>query len=115
MRQSFYASYVTPTNGTYLLFATAMFIGGIWACCKLGNKRQHLNGVPYQELEMGQQESDPTFSIETPKGWDENWDNDWDDEKAMRSPGTNHAGGNLENGASLKYIDTSQWRNDWDD
>ncbi|KAI3470965.1 hypothetical protein Pfo_027628 [Paulownia fortunei] len=113
--QGFYSIYLTPINGTYLLFVAALFIGGIWACCKLVKRRRHFDGVPYRELEMEQQESDPSFVIETPEGWDHNWDDDWDEEKAVRSPGTNHVGKVLENGASLKYIDTTQWRNDWDD
>ncbi|KAK6145703.1 hypothetical protein DH2020_022523 [Rehmannia glutinosa] len=115
--QSFYTTYLTPVNGTYLLFIAALFIGGTWACCKLVKNRRHLDGIPYKELEMGQQqESDPSFVIETPENWDQNWDDDdWDEEKAVRSPGMNRVRKVLENGSSLKYVDTTQWGNDWDD
>lgn len=109
--QGFY-NYITPKYGAYLLFLAAIFAGGTWACCKLVRRKRHLKGVPYQELEMGQLETDPSFTIESPEGWDESWDDDWDEEKAVRSPGARKG---LQNGALLKYIDTSQWGNDWDD
>ncbi|KAL3834753.1 hypothetical protein ACJIZ3_009489 [Penstemon smallii] len=113
-----YTNYLTPTNGTYLLFVTALFIGGTLACCKLRNRERHLNGVPYKELEMRQKESNvSSFTIGTPESnWDQNWDvEDWDEENAMRSPGTKFTEKKLENGgASLKYIDTAQWGNGWD-
>ncbi|KAG8390179.1 hypothetical protein BUALT_Bualt01G0056500 [Buddleja alternifolia] len=114
-RQDFSMRYMTPVNGAYLFLLTTIFIGGTWACCKFKKTRRHLNGVPYQELEMRQQDSNPSYVIETAEGWDKNWDDDdddWDEEKAVRSPGARKV---LENGTSLKYIDTSQWRNDWDD
>ncbi|GFP86621.1 hypothetical protein PHJA_000805900 [Phtheirospermum japonicum] len=114
--QSFHTNYLTPINGAYIFFVAALFIGVMTlVCCKLVKKKRHLDGVPYQELEMGQQEEpNPSFVIETSDGWDQNWDdNDWDEEKAVSSPGAIKKG--LENGSSLKYVDTTQWGNDWDD
>ncbi|KAK4436443.1 hypothetical protein Salat_0808000 [Sesamum alatum] len=113
--QDFYTTYLTPINGTYLFFVAAIFIGGTWACCKVVKRRRHLDGVPYRELEMGQQESDPSFFSETHEGWDQNWDDDWDKEKPVTSPGGEHIEKVSENGVSLKYIDTTQWGSDWDD
>ncbi|KAL0359105.1 UNVERIFIED_CONTAM: hypothetical protein Sangu_0759900 [Sesamum angustifolium] len=65
--QGFYTTYVTPINGTYLFFVAAIFVGGTWGCFKVVKRKRHLDGVPYRELEMEQQESDPSFVIETPK------------------------------------------------
>ncbi|KAL0452649.1 UNVERIFIED_CONTAM: hypothetical protein Slati_1243000 [Sesamum latifolium] len=113
--QDFYTTYLTPINGMYLFFVAAIFFGGTWACLKVVKRRRHLDGVPYRELEMEQQESDPSFVVETPEGWDQNWDGDWDEEKAVKSPDEKHIGKVLENGASLKYINTTQWGSDWDD
>ncbi|XP_073119493.1 uncharacterized protein [Henckelia pumila] len=80
--KSFYMNYVTPVNGTYLFLVTAFFIGGILICCKFRTKGRHLNGVKYKELEMGEQQPNSTFTIETPGDWDEEWgDDDWDVEK----------------------------------
>lgn len=45
-------------------------------------RRRHLDGVPYQDLEMGGKKGlDPSFVIERSDGWDQNWhddDDDWD-------------------------------------
>ncbi|KAL3511330.1 hypothetical protein ACH5RR_030731 [Cinchona calisaya] len=60
-----YIPYVKPINGAYLLLATGLLIGVIWACCKFGRDGRHLNGVPYQELEMGQQKTDSSINMET--------------------------------------------------
>lgn len=98
--EGFYSSYMTPMNGTYLLFAAALLIGGSWACCRFVKSRHHPDGVPYRELEMEKRESDST--IETHDGWDQNWDNNWDEEKAVRSPGSIRTRNVSENGGSLK-------------
>ncbi|KAK4353148.1 hypothetical protein RND71_028666 [Anisodus tanguticus] len=83
-----YTMYVTPTNGAYLLGVTALLIGGIVICCKLGKQDRHLDGVAYQELEMGQAEPRSSMKLEiSAEGWNESWDDDWDDEKAVKSPG----------------------------
>lgn len=78
-----YTTYLTPVNGTYILFVTVLFVGGMWACCKLVKRERHLDGVPYQELEMGHQESGFSLNVETAEGWDEGWDDEWDEEKAV--------------------------------
>lgn len=85
-----YTMYVTPTNGAYLLGMTALLIGGIVICCKLRKEDRHVDGVAYQELEMGQPEPHSSMKLEiTDEGWNESWDDDWDDEKAVKSPGGN--------------------------
>lgn len=84
--QGSYTSYITSINATYLFFAAALFIGGSWACCKVVKRKNHLDGIPYQELQMEQRDSESTLNV---RGWDQNWDEDWDDEnKAAKSPGT---------------------------
>ncbi|XP_073293086.1 uncharacterized protein [Primulina huaijiensis] len=80
--KGFYMNYVTPVNGTYLFFVTAFFIGGTLMCCKFKRKGRHLDDVKYKELEMGEQQTNSTFTIETHEDWDEEWgDDDWDVEK----------------------------------
>ncbi|KZV48682.1 hypothetical protein F511_26130 [Dorcoceras hygrometricum] len=80
--KSFYMNYVTPVNGTYLFFVTAFFLGGTLICCKFSRKGRHLSGVKYKELEMGEQQPNSTFTIETREDWDEEWgDDDWDEQK----------------------------------
>lgn len=82
-----YTMYVTPTNGAYLLGMTALLIGGIVICCKLRKQDRHVDGVAYQELEMGQPEPHSSMKLEiSAEGWNESWDNDWDDEKTVKSP-----------------------------
>uniref|UniRef100_A0A5B7BIK2 DUF7356 domain-containing protein n=1 Tax=Davidia involucrata TaxID=16924 RepID=A0A5B7BIK2_DAVIN len=110
-----YATYVTPINGAYLLFLTALIIGGTWACCKLGKRGRNLDGVPYQELEMGQQESLSGMNVETAEGWDQGWDDDWDEEKAVKSPSGNHVGNGQANGFTSRSSKSDGWGNDWDD
>ncbi|CAK9133697.1 unnamed protein product [Ilex paraguariensis] len=111
-----YASYATSVNGVYLLFATALIIGGIWACCKLGSKTRHLDAVPYKELEMGQPESRISMNEETAEGWDQDWDDgDWDEEKAVKPTGVNHVGNGLANGHTSRSSNANGWGNDWDD
>ncbi|PIN21757.1 hypothetical protein CDL12_05544 [Handroanthus impetiginosus] len=100
--KDFYIEYLTPINGTYLVLVAALFIGGTWTCFKLVKTRHLDDGVPYQELEMENQESNDTFTVESPDGWDQNWGDDWDEEKAVTSPGANRIGKVSENGASSK-------------
>ncbi|XP_059666847.1 uncharacterized protein LOC132312480 isoform X2 [Cornus florida] len=109
-----YAIYVTPMHSAYVIFSTGIIICGIWACCKLGKGERHLEGVPYQELEMGQPGSLSTMNVET-EGWDQGWDDDWDEEKAVKSPGGNRVGNGRANGRSSRSSDNDGWGNDWDD
>lgn len=84
---SSYTMYMTPTNGAYLLGMTALLIGGLVICCKLRKQDRHLDGVAYQEIEMGQSEPRSSMKLEiSAEGWNESWDDDWDDEKAVKSP-----------------------------
>lgn len=111
-----YAAYVTPVNGAYVLFATALLIGGMWACCKFGKDKRHLDGVPYQELEMGQQQSAASIDVETADGWDQSWDDAWDEENAVKSPGGSYRGNRHANGVSSTAAgDANGWGKDWDD
>ncbi|XP_027110606.1 uncharacterized protein [Coffea arabica] len=106
-----YTAYVKPINGAYLLLATALLIGVMWACCKIGRDGRHLNGVPYQELEMGQQGSGSSRNVETlEESWDQSWDDDWDEEVTVKSPGGNHLGSRRANG-----VDSNGWGSDWND
>lgn len=105
----YYTAYVTPVNGAYVLVATAVFIAGIWACCKFGKSNRHLDGVQYQELEMGQQQVDSSTTVD---GWDQSWDDNWDEEKAVQSPNREKK---RSNGVSSTASDTNGWENDWDE
>ncbi|KAF3679504.1 putative inactive serine/threonine-protein kinase scy1-like [Capsicum annuum] len=83
-----YTMYVTPTYGVYLLGTTALLIGGIIVCCKLRKQDRHVDGVAYQELELGQPKPHSSTKLEiSAEGWNESWDDDWDDEKEVKSPG----------------------------
>lgn len=109
---TYYGSHTMRVNGTYLLLASAVIIGGAWACCKLGKRGRHVDGgVPYQELEMGERESAINVA-ETAEGWDQGWDDDWDEEKAVKSPGGNHLSGN---GLSSRSSHRHGWEDDWND
>ncbi|OIT32829.1 PREDICTED: uncharacterized protein LOC109206789 [Nicotiana attenuata] len=94
-----YTTYITPTNGAYLLGVTALLIGGIFICCKLRKQDRHLDGVAYQELEMGKPELQSSIKLETnTEGWNESWDDDWDEEEAVKSPGGKNISRKLANG-----------------
>lgn len=110
-----YAEYVTPINGAYVLLGTAVLIGMMWACCKLGKHRRHSDGIPYQELEMGQAQSTSSLKVETASGWDQDWDDDWDEERAVRSPGGNRIGNRRANGGSSRLAESNGWDDDWKD
>lgn len=94
-----YTTYVTPMNGAYLLGVTALLIGGIFICCKLRKQDRHLDGVAYQELEMGKPELQSSIKLETnAEGWNESWDDDWDEEEAVNPPGGKNISRKLANG-----------------
>ncbi|KAJ8540192.1 hypothetical protein K7X08_026581 [Anisodus acutangulus] len=91
-----YTMYVTPTNGAYLLGVTDLLIGGIVICYKLGKQDRHLDGVAYQELEMGHPEPRSSMSMKleiSAEGWNESWD-----DKAVKSPGGKTISVKLANG-----------------
>ncbi|KAJ7965150.1 SUN domain-containing protein 2 [Quillaja saponaria] len=110
-----FATYVTPVHGAYLLFVAALIIGGTWTCCKLVKRGRHVDGVPYQELEMGQADSFSANNVETAEGWDQDWDDDWDESKALKSPNARQVGNRSVNGLASRSSDRDAWGNDWND
>lgn len=108
---------VKPTHGAYILVLMVLIGGGVCACFKFRKRGRHLDGVPYQELEMGQPEPISVVNVETEGGWDEDWDDDWDEEKAVKSPGgksLRHGKVNGNGVASRSSHDNGRG-NDWDD
>lgn len=97
-----YASQVKPIHGVYLFLATVFLIGGVWACYKFGKDVRHVDGITYQELEMGQTQADSTSVVdaEMAEGWDESWDDDWGDEirEVKSSPNRIQVGNGSTNG-----------------
>lgn len=112
-----YTDYVTPLNGAYLLILTAFIIGGIWTCCVLGKRGRHTDGVPYQELEMGQHPDSLSGdgNVETAEGWDQGWDDDWQESKAVKSPRARRNGNVTSNGLTSRSSNRDGWENNWDD
>lgn len=113
-RLSSYYKQLTPIYGAYLVFLVLLIIGGTWACCKF-RKRKRLDGVPYQELEMGLPESASADNLEAAEGWDEGWDDDWDEDKAVKSPGGRHIGSISSSGLTARSANRDGWDNSWDD
>lgn len=74
-------TYITPVNGAYALFALVLIIGGTWTCFKFWKRRQHPEGVPYQELELGHLKLVSSANVEAAEGWEQVWDDHWDEEK----------------------------------
>lgn len=109
------ATYVKPMHGAYLLVLIVLISGGACACFKLRKRERHLDGVPYQELEMGQPESLSAVKAETGVGWDQDWDDDWDEEKAVKSPGRKHFSNGQPNGHASRPSNDDGWGNDWDE
>ncbi|CAI9091877.1 OLC1v1026981C1 [Oldenlandia corymbosa var. corymbosa] len=113
-----YIAKIKPITGVYLISGTILIIGVLWAGCKQGKDVKHLNGVPYQGLEMGRQESGAYMNVETVDSWDQSWE-DWDDEMAVESPGGSHVdngqGQANGNGSSSKSADISEWSSDWNE
>lgn len=108
---------VNPTHGAYILVLMFLIGGGAWACFELRKRGRHLDGVPYQELEMGQPEIVLAANVETRGGWNEDWDDDWDEEKAVKSPGGKRLrqGKANGNGVASGSSHDDGWGNDWDD
>ncbi|PKA50556.1 hypothetical protein AXF42_Ash013771 [Apostasia shenzhenica] len=107
--------------GAYFLFATILFIGGTWACCKFGKREKRVDaGIPYQQLEMTTQaQSISVASNEiSADNWDQSWDDDWDDEEAaVRTSGKRHTEIASSNGISSRSPNPNKdgWDIDWDD
>ncbi|XWS65572.1 hypothetical protein CRYUN_Cryun05aG0125300 [Craigia yunnanensis] len=110
-----FGTHITPINGAYLLFLTCLIvIGSIWACCKRGQRGQQGDGIPYQELEMGQPDSPSANNVETTEGWEQDWDGDWDELKskaAIRRQMANRSA----NGLTSRPPKRDDRENTWDD
>lgn len=112
------SSYVTHLNlvsGSFLLFSIVFIIGGVWACCKMGTKERHADGVLYQELELAEHDSSPTNDLEAAEGWDQGWDDDWDDSKPVDKSSSHTKANGSSNGINTRTSDRDGWGNDWND
>lgn len=108
-------TYITPINGAYVLFASALIIGGTWTCFKSWKgRRARVDGIPYQELEMGQSDLVLSVNVENSEGWDQSWDDDWDEEKGVESASGN-SGRSITGNGNISRSNSRGWRNDWDD
>ncbi|KAL9686856.1 hypothetical protein QQ045_031249 [Rhodiola kirilowii] len=115
-----YAGQVTPIHGFILLSATLLVIGGIWTCCKSQTSERQGEGIPYQELEMGQ--SNNTSAVVNMEdgsgGWDEVWDDNWDDDQGgIKSPpvGDRHESNASVNDVQSMSSSKEGWDDDWED
>lgn len=86
-KYSSYGTYINLANGAYLV-VMLLIVGGILTFIKLRIRSRHLEGVPYQELEMG---NSTTLDVEEneKETWDQDWDDDWGDEKPVKSGNEN--------------------------
>ncbi|XAR66032.1 hypothetical protein NMG60_11012078 [Bertholletia excelsa] len=109
-----YATIVKPMHGVSFLAVTILIIGGAWAYFKLRKGERHLDGVPYQELEMGNPKSLAAANVETADGWDQKWGDDWDEERAVKSPSGKHVRRQA-NGLPSRSSSNDEWENNWDD
>ncbi|KAJ7959530.1 pollen-specific leucine-rich repeat extensin-like protein 1 [Quillaja saponaria] len=88
----------------------SLIIGGTWACCKLAKRGWHVDGVPYQELEMGQADPITANNVETAEGWDQ----DWEEINTAKSPNTRQIGNDFliktgTNGLASRFFDRDGW------
>ncbi|KAI4339136.1 hypothetical protein MLD38_024107 [Melastoma candidum] len=97
-----HAATANPIHGVYFLFGTAVFVGGIWACCRFRKSERRVDGIPYQELEMGQTDVISANDGETTEGWDEDWDDDWDEIREVKPPSRKATGNGSPNGIASK-------------
>ncbi|KAL1816273.1 uncharacterized protein LOC108221043 [Daucus carota subsp. sativus] len=108
-------TYITPINGAYIIFASALIIGGTWICFKSWKGRHtRVDGIPYQEVEMGQSDLVSSVNVETDDAWDQSWDDDWDEEKGVKSTYGNFGKSSARNGNITRSV-SGGWQNDWDD
>lgn len=111
---SAYTTHLTPVYGAYLLFLTALIVGGAWACCKLVKTERRVDGIPYQELEMGQPDLHSANNVETAEGWEQGWDDDWEGTKEVKLPNGHQTGNVSENGLTSSWTSDTEGRgNDW--
>nr|GFD02702.1 hypothetical protein CTI12_AA339240 [Tanacetum cinerariifolium] len=81
-KYSSYGTYINLANGACLVILL-LIIGGIFTFIKLRIRSRHLEGVPYQELEMGNSTALEVEENEK-ETWDQDWDDGWDDEKPVK-------------------------------
>ncbi|KAG8377133.1 hypothetical protein BUALT_Bualt09G0136700 [Buddleja alternifolia] len=113
---SFYSKQVTPIYAVYAFFLLALLSGGMWACCKLREKNNRQDGIPYQELEMGLPESASAVNVDVAEGWDHDWDDDdWDEDSAVKSPSGNGVRSVSADGLTSRSSKKDGWENNWDD
>lgn len=108
-----HGTYLSPKNGAYL-FLIALISGGACACCWF-LKSSHVDGVPYQELEMERPDSHSANNVETTAGWDEGWDDDWDEIKEVKQPNGHQTANVLSDVIASRNSDAEEGRKDWDD
>ncbi|KAI7738685.1 hypothetical protein M8C21_030787 [Ambrosia artemisiifolia] len=112
-KYSSYGTYITPTNGAYLVILL-LIIGGVITFYKLRTRGRHLDGVTYHELEMGNSTSVNMDENET-ENWDQDWDDQWDDEKPVKSSGDNHVLVKQANELITKLPNSNGRKKEWDD
>ncbi|XP_024447224.2 uncharacterized protein LOC7455237 isoform X1 [Populus trichocarpa] len=108
-----HGTYLSPKYGAYL-FLIALISGGACACCWF-LKSSHVDGVPYQELEMERPDSHSANNVETTGGWDEGWDDDWDEIKEVKQPNGHQTANVLSDVIASRNSDAEEGRKDWDD
>lgn len=112
-----YAKQLPPMYGAYFLFLVLLIAGGIWGFCRFRNRgRRAVDGVAYQQLEMGARTQSSADIVESSNadGWDQTWDDDWDEEATVRptSPNGHVSSNGLYSRSASKKND---WDIDWDD
>ncbi|KAK3422731.1 hypothetical protein EUGRSUZ_G03139 [Eucalyptus grandis] len=80
------------------------------------SEERRVDGIPYQELEMGQADSASVNVVEAAEGWDESWDDDWGDEiREVKSPSRGPEGNAAKaNGFTSRSSDRNGWEDNWD-
>ncbi|XP_022989968.1 uncharacterized protein LOC111486999 [Cucurbita maxima] len=99
---SSYVTHLHLVSGSYILLSIVLIIGGVWACCKIGTKERRADGVPYQELELAEQDSSPSNDLEASEGWDQGWDDDWDEPKPANKSNSQTKASGSSNGISSR-------------
>ncbi|XP_076884003.1 uncharacterized protein LOC143532991 [Bidens hawaiensis] len=108
-----YGTYMTPTNGAYLLILV-LVIGGVLTYFIFRTRDRHVGVVPYHELEMGNSTVENMEGNET-ENWDQGWDDQWDDEKVVKSGGDNHVLVKQVNDIVTKLPKSNGRKKEWDD
>lgn len=119
-----YSAKSTPIYGAYFMLFIIIIVGCIFACYKFSNrKREASDGIPYQQIEMGNQTQSATGIVKerASSGWDESWDNEWDEEESTVGPSSSdnrlRANGNGSSNnipSKLNNDNKDDWDSDWD-